>query len=493
MPFLEIAGLSKSFPGVDALQRFDLEAEFGEVHAIVGANGAGKSTLMNILAGALAPSAGEIRVGGKTVATYAPREARELGISTVFQEFSLIPQLSVARNIFLGREPVTTVGMIDIGRLNAETQSLLDRYRFGLRAEDIVEDLSVAEQQFVEIARALSVAARVLVLDEPTAVLSLREQENLFDIIDKLKRDNLLVLYVSHRLDEVFAIADRVTVLRDGKKIGTMRTAETDQAALVRMMIGHDVRQWYPLPKVDPVGPPVLQVTYRSAGGVTRFAVRRGEIIGLAGFVGAGRSYLARALVGLAKRDEIELKIAGRPRHFRSPEHAIRDGVVYLTEDRKRDGLFANLSVLVNTTAAGLGLFSRLGLIRKSVERAEGGGMLARLRLVASSLTAPVQQLSGGNQQKVVFGRALLCKPKVLICDEPTRSVDVGAKDEIYDLLIELADQGVAIIVISSEVKELLMITHRILVMRNRAVVEELQTRQAEEDQILLAATGRAT
>ncbi|MFQ5972353.1 MAG: sugar ABC transporter ATP-binding protein [Alphaproteobacteria bacterium] len=490
MAFLEVRNLSKSFPGVVALRDVDIAADLGEVHAIVGANGAGKTTLMNILAGALAPSAGEVCVNGQQMAGFSPLRSRELGISAVYQDLNLVAELSVARNVFLGREPAGRFGLIDRDRLMAETSTLLDHYRFGLRSGDVVGDLTVAQRQLVEIARALSIEARVLILDEPTAVLSLAEQSNLFDIILNLKRDNLLTLYVSHRLGEIFEIADRVSVLRDGRKIATVSTDEIEETELVRMMIGHEVRQSFHLPDVDPTASPVLQAVYRSGAQVTELALRPGEIVGLAGFVGAGRSYLARALVGLGGPGEATVRVQGEARKFRTPEDAFRDGIIYLTEDRKRDGLFSNLSILTNATAAALPLFSRLGVVRGTAERQEGGRILKQLRLVARSLHSPITELSGGNQQKVVFGRALLREPRVLICDEPTRGIDVGAKDEIYDLLIELAARGVAIILISSEVKELLAITHRILVMRDRAVVEEFETRGAAEDEILLAATG---
>jgi ABC-type sugar transport system ATPase subunit len=409
----------------------------------------------------------------------------------VYQELSLIPQRSVAENIFLGREPANRLGVVDRKRLLGETRALLERYHLPLEAEAVVEDLSVAQQQLVEIARALSVDAQVLILDEPTAVLSLHEQDKLFAIIARLKQAGLLILYVSHRLDEIFAIADRVTVLRDGRKVATLDTRETSQGELVRLMIGHDLRDRLPLPEV--VGDrSLLEVTYHSDRGDSTFTLRRGEILGLAGFVGAGRSHFARALVGLGAATEVDLSIMGQPRRFRAPAHAIEEGLFYVTEDRKREGLFANLSVLANTTAAALPMFSRAGFLRAQAERERAGATLQSLRLIAQSLDVPVSELSGGNQQKVVLGRMLMRAPRVLVCDEPTRGVDVGAKDEIYGILTRLATAGVGIIVISSEVKELLMLTHRILVMRDRVIVAALETLATSEDEVLLAATGAA-
>ena len=349
----------------------------------------------------------------------------------------------------------------------------------------------MAQQQLVEIARALSVDARVLILDEPTAVLSLHEQDNLFAIIARLKEAGLLVLYVSHRLDEIFTVADRVTVLRDGRKVATLDTHETSQAELVRLMIGHEVRDRLQLPEIADEQP-LLEVTYRSDRGSSTFTLRRGEILGLAGFVGAGRSHLARALAGLGAAGEIDLSILGAPRRLRGPADAIAAGLLYVTEDRKREGLFANLSVLANTTAAALPTFARAGFLRARAERERAGAMLQSLRLIAQSLDVPIDELSGGNQQKVVLGRVLMRAPRILICDEPTRGVDVGAKDEIYGILTRLAAAGVGIIVISSEMKELLMLSHRILVMRDRVIVAALETPTTSEDELLLAATGAA-
>jgi ABC-type sugar transport system ATPase subunit len=491
LPFLEIRGLSRRFPGVEALSAVDLDARLGEVHALVGANGAGKSTLMNILAGVLPASRGEIRLGGAAFRPESPRVAQARGVSTVYQELSLVPQRSVAENIFLGREPANRLGVVDRKRLHGATRELLERYNLPLEAEAPVEKLSVAQQQLVEVARALSVDAQVLILDEPTAVLSLHEQDNLFAIIARLRQAGLLILYVSHRLAEIFAIADRVTVLRDGRKVATLETKETTQAELVRLMIGHEVRERLPLPAVAD-GPPLLEITYRTERGRSAFALRRGEILGLAGFVGAGRSHLARALAGLGEPGEVDLAMEGQPQRFRAPADAIAEGLLYVAEDRKREGLFANLSVLANTTAAALPMFSRAGLVRSGAERERAGAMLQSLRLIAQSLDVPVSELSGGNQQKVVLARALMRTPKILVCDEPTRGVDVGAKDEIYGILTRLAAEGVGIIVISSEVKELLMLTHRILVMRDRVVVAAFETPVTSEDEVLLAATGAA-
>ena len=423
-PLIETRGLAKRYPGVTALKGIDFSAEAEEIHALVGANGAGKSTLMNLLAGATSPSAGEILLAGEPVRFSGPAAALERGIATVYQEFSLVPQLSVSRNVFLGREPRGRFGLVDHGRLIAETRTLLDRLSFGLDPKVEVSRLSVAEQQLVEIAKALSFAARVLILDEPTAVLSLAEQSNLFAIMRKLRADGLLILYVSHQLEEVLAIADRITVLRDGEKVATRPVAGLAMADLVAMMIGAPCA----LPTrgvAVPADAPEYVATYRTADSTGRLVIRAGEILGLAGLVGAGRTTFARALAGNRRSDaEVELAIDGKPVRLTSPLAAMRAGIAYLTEDRKRDGVFSALDIVANVTAAALPAIAVAGIRRPFQERAIARDILRRLRLVASGLDADISKLSGGNQQKVVFGRALLTNPRLLICDEPTRGVD---------------------------------------------------------------------
>ncbi|HUN52423.1 MAG TPA: sugar ABC transporter ATP-binding protein, partial [Candidatus Sulfotelmatobacter sp.] len=472
MPLLEIRGLTKGFPGVTALADVTIDADAGEVHAIVGANGAGKSTLMNILAGVFAPSAGTIRLAGVPFAAASPRQARDQGISIVYQELTVLPRLTVAENVYLGREPVTAYGLLDARRLRNDTQALLQRFGLALRADAMVGDLSVAQQQLVELARALSFDAKVVIFDEPTAVLSLVEQRRLFDTIDGLRKSGILVLYVSHRLEEIFAIADRVSVLRDGHRIATTPITAIDRAELVRQMIGHGERERYVVPAV-PSAEPLLRARYGIGAERHELLLRHGEVLGLAGLVGAGRTRLARGLAGLGADPSLRVEVAGKPVRGGDARAARRHGIVYLTENRKRDGLFGNLSVLANTTAADLRRFSRFGVLTRRQERAAAGGVLAQVRLVAASLTTPVSRLSGGNQQKVIVSRALICRPRILICDEPTRGVDVGAKEEIYDILLRLAAEGVGIILISSEWKELLAVCHRLLVMRDSAIVGE--------------------
>ena len=494
-PLLQVRGLAKHYGGVAALKGVDFTATAGEVHAIVGANGAGKSTLMNILSGVVTPSAGEVRIDGAAVPPLTPGRSQQFGIATVHQEFSLVPQLSVARNVYLGREPTGRFGTVDDERMTADAQRLFDTYHLDLDPNVQVEDLSVAQQQLVELAHALSGSSRVLILDEPTAVLAGSEQQNLFAIIEELKAKGLLILYVSHRLEEILTIADRVTVLRDGSIVATRPVAGLSMEDLVTLIIGEagGVRASSrgdaatgACEKSQPIC-----IDYRRGPESGSFELRPGEIVGLGGLVGSGRSTLARAVCGLKPPDtDVSLTLDGRERVFVTPNAAMRAGIAYVTEDRKRDGLFANLSIVKNTSAAALSLVSSAGILKPRAERRRVGEFLQRLRLSARTLEMPVDQLSGGNQQKVVFGRALMRAPRLLVCDEPTRGVDVGAKQEIYNLLRELAGRGVAILVISSEIEELIALTSRIVVMRDRRIVAELDTHETDEAQVLLAASG---
>ena len=487
-----VRGLTKRYPGVVALKSVDFSAEAGEVHALVGANGAGKSTLMNLLAGVEPPDAGEILVDGKPVRFAEPAAAQACGIATVYQEFSLVPQLSVARNIFLGREPKGTFGLVDEARLVAEARALLERFGLKLDPNAEVSSLSVAEQQLVEIARALSVTDRILILDEPTAVLSLSEQQNLFAIIDRLRGQGLLILYVSHHLTEVLDIADRVTVLRDGERVATAESRTLSVDDLVGLMIGSSANDAPLASRSAPaVSGPAFSATYHSDKGTSALSIRPGEVVGLAGLVGAGRTTFAKALAGSGKRTaRVELASDGTTYRLDSPRAAMRQGIVYLTEDRKRDGSFAVLDVVANTTASTLSRLSIGPFRNKAEERDRASDVLTRLKLVAGSTSMSVAGLSGGNQQKVLFGRALLTGPKLLVCDEPTRGIDVGAKAEIHAILHDLAREGVAVLVISSEIDELLAVSHRIVVMRDRRFVADLPASQTDESKILIAASS---
>jgi ABC-type sugar transport system ATPase subunit len=493
-PLLSVRGLARRWPGVQALAGIDLDADAGEVLAVVGANGAGKSTLMNILAGAVQPSAGEIRLNGRAVRLAAPAAARAAGIATVYQEFSLVPQLSVARNVWLGREPAGRCGLIDSHAMRRATAALSVRYGLALDPDAEVGSLAVAAQQRVELARALTGDPRILILDEPTAVLALDEQERLFTIVRGLRARGLLILYVSHHLAEVLRLADRVAVLRDGRLVSVARAAGTTLPMLVAAMVGAVAAA--PPPAAPAAGGAEWHLRWHrlhDGAETADLRLRGGTIVGLAGLVGAGRSTMARALIGAGGPVlRATLTCDGRPVANATPRAALRSGVVYLTEDRKRDGLFAVRPVAENALAARLALRRLTGIGRQRVERQAAAAMLDRLRLVAAGLDVPAGSLSGGNQQKVLIGRALLTAPRLLVCDEPTRGVDIAAKAEIHGILRGLAAQGVAVVVISSEFDELLAATDRIVTVRGGAIVDDRPAEAATAEAMLAAASGVA-
>lgn len=491
MPLLATHALTRSFPGVLALDRVDFAAEAGEVHAVCGANGAGKSTLMNVLSGTIGASGGTISIEGEAMTFASPADARKAGVAIVYQEFSSIPELSVADNIYLGREFRGRFGRVDRARASQEATALLERYGIDLDPDAPVETLGVADRQLVEFARALAIVdARILILDEPTAVLSVSEQTKLFSVIRSLRARGILILYISHRLEEIFEIADRVSVMRDGALIATHPTSDLVPGTLIRLMTGRDLG-----PGVAPLPPPADSGVVLTLEGLSDAApvieLRRGEILGLAGLVGAGRTSIAHRIAGLVPRAGFSARIEGRD----LPDDAagaLAAGVVYMTEDRKRDGIFGPLSVTVNATAASLGRFSAGGLLALGRERAQADAVLRDLHLVAASLETRIGSLSGGNQQKVLFARALLAVPRALICDEPTRGVDVGAKSEIHDVLRRLSASGVAIILISSELPEVLGLSHRIATVRDGRITAVLKNEDLDEHALLTAATSRA-
>jgi ABC-type sugar transport system ATPase subunit len=469
-----------------ALDHVDFAADAGEVHAVCGANGAGKSTLMNILAGTLPASAGTILLDGAEAAFATPADAAAAGIAIVYQEFSSIPELTVADNIYLGREFTRGPRLVDRVRAREAARDLLKRYDIRLEPDRPVGSLSVADRQLVELARALSTEARILILDEPTAVLSLSEQEKLFGVIRSLKARGLLVLYISHRLEEIFAIADRVTVMRDGRLVATRDITGLTQRELARLMIGHELPAKPPIVAEAEASPAILRV---AGPGIGEIAVHRGEIFGFAGLIGAGRTWIARRIAGLMPRQGMDVHLNGAPVPA-DPRAALERGVVYLTEDRKHDGIFAPLAITDNATAASLKAFTPSGIVRRRREKRAAGEILGQLRLIATSLGAPIAGLSGGNQQKVIFARAILAKPKVLVCDEPTRGVDVGAKEEIYAILRKLAADGVAIIVISSELNELLALCSRVAIVRDGRVHGVVANRALDEHLLMEMVTG---
>jgi ABC-type sugar transport system ATPase subunit len=488
VPLLQTHALTRRFPGVLALDHVDFAAESGEVHAVCGANGAGKSTLMNILSGTIGPSSGSISIAGQTVAFASPADARNAGVAIVYQEFSSIPELTVADNIFLGREFKSRFNVVDRRAASRAAAALLDRYGIALSPDTPVAMLGVADRQLVELARALATDARILILDEPTAVLSIAEQAKLFAVIRTLRQKGLLILYISHRLEEIFEIADRVSVMRDGALVATRDKAGLTSGELVQLMTGREVLANTAPGPLEGQAKTVLTLRGLGEDGAP-IDIRQGEIFGLAGLVGAGRTSIAHRIAGLRRRGGFSAELNGAPL-TEDPAKMLAAGVVYMTEDRKRDGIFGPLAVTGNATAASLDRFSLGGFLRLGRERAEAGEVLRGLRLVAASLDTPIGALSGGNQQKVLFARALLARPKVLICDEPTRGVDVGARQEIYAVLRRLSAEGVAIILISSELNEVLGLSHRIGIVRHGHVSAVLDNAGLDEHALLVAATG---
>jgi ribose transport system ATP-binding protein len=497
-PLLRMAGIAKTFPGVRALDGVSFEVNAGEVHALVGENGAGKSTLMKILAGAQPADSGEIVVDGNPVAIDGPRTAERLGIGMIYQEFNLVPDLGVIENIVLGVEPRKGPFFLDRAAAGHEAADVLGELGIALPLDRPARRLSVAEQQLTEIAKCLVRHARLIVMDEPTAALTEREIEALFGLIRKLKSQGVAFVYISHRLEELPRIADRITVLRDGKAVGTLLAAETSQDEVIRLMVGRSLEAHFPeLPPVAPDAPVVLEVHgLASASGVpvhdVAFQVRAGEIVGLAGLVGAGRTEIVRAVAGADVPTGGDIRIDGRRVVVRSPRSAIRAGIALITEDRKAQGLVLGMTVRENTTLAHLGQFVRGLFVKTPLETETTNAEIAELRIRTPSGEQTVRNLSGGNQQKVVLAKWLIGHARVFLFDEPTRGIDVGAKAEIYALMVQLLKQGAAIVMVSSELPEVLGMSHRVLVVRDGTIRREFQRAEATPDGVIAVATGVA-
>ncbi|GAA4153997.1 sugar ABC transporter ATP-binding protein [Leifsonia shinshuensis] len=493
---VQMRGISKAFTGVVVLDAVDFEVRFGEVHALAGGNGAGKSTLMKILQGVYRSDAGEIRIAGEPVSIASIQDAKAAGIGMVFQEFSLVPSLTVARNVFLGAEPLTRWGLIDERALVRRTEEVFARMGVEIDPRAEVGRLGTAYWQLTEIAKALSQNARVLIMDEPTASLARHETEALFELIERLKAAGISVIYISHRMDEVYRIADRITVLRDGRRLFTEPLSAITPEAIVEGIVGKKVESrltYRERERVSHDGPPLLEVRGLTAGDRVRdvsFALRRGEILGLAGLMGSGRTELARALFGI-DRARGEVLVDGEPIVLSSPRHAIAAGLALVPEDRRDQGLVLDHSVRENLLLPLLDDIRRGPLLDAAGGRALSASLIERLNIKVSHPGRPVRLLSGGNQQKVVIAKWLGTDPDVLILDEPTAGVDIGTKSEILERIRDLAASGKAVIVISSEYPELLAVSDRILVIRGGSIARELERSDiADEEALQLAVQG---
>ncbi len=489
---IELKGITRAFGGVRALKGVDFVVGAGEVHALLGENGAGKSTLMRVLAGEIVPDGGQILIDGEPVATFDPRIAASRGIAVIHQETALAPDLSVAENIFMRELPA----VIAWRALNRRARDLLARLGFDIDPRSTVGELAVAHQQVVEIAKALSQHVRVIVFDEPTAVLSTRDAERLHGIIAALRADGVGIVYISHRLEEVFRIADRITVMKDGQVAGVTTPAESGIDDVIRMMVGRPLAAMFPKAAHRTIGGEVLRVENLARGNRVRgvsFSVRAGEIVGLGGLVGSGRTETVRLIFGADARDAGDIFLRGRKARIASPLDAVVAGIALVPEDRKHQGVILDMSVRTNTTMARLApVVNIAGVIRRRLEKSMVATLAQRLRVKTSSIEAPVSSLSGGNQQKVVLAKWFHAGTDVIILDEPTRGVDVGAKTEIYTLIEELAAAGKAILVISSEHQELFGLCDRVMVMAEGRLQGTLaQGEYSEEHLLTLAMTNR--
>ncbi|GAB3538924.1 sugar ABC transporter ATP-binding protein [Spirosoma fluminis] len=485
---LTVRGLTKTFSGVKALDTVALNVRKGEVHALMGENGAGKSTLMKILMGLLAPDSGEILLEGQELKNGSVHEAMKRGISMIHQEIMAVPELTVAQNIFLGRETAGGLfGWLTDKRLNQQARQLLDQMGVSIRPDTRMKYLSVAEMQMVEIAKAISNDAKVIIMDEPTSALSDKEVATLFGLIRDLKQKGVAIIYISHKVDEIFTIADTITVLRDGKYIGIKPATELDIDTLIAMMVGREIDSLFPESTVRN-GKEVLSVRSLSRAGVfsdINFTVHEGEVLGIAGLMGAGRTEIARAIFGLDRITSGEISIKGQPVAIQSPQDAIRHGIGYVSEDRKGWGFIPRLSVKQNITLASLSNHTKGLLLQDKSETEVATKMIADLRIKTAGPDQKVMYLSGGNQQKVVIGKVLLASPDVIILDEPTRGIDIGAKAEIYKLINQLKANGIAIIMISSELPEILGLSDRILVLTKGKQAAVLSKEEATQETIL--------
>jgi ABC-type sugar transport system ATPase subunit len=489
---LKMNHITKSFHGVKALNNVDFELQKGEVHALVGENGAGKSTLMKILAGLYEPDEGDISINNQSVKITSPIISQGLGVSIIHQELNLIPHMSIAANIFLGRELRSRKVFTNYKQMITETEKLLSNFDLELDPNELIRNLSIGQQQIVEIVKALSTKAEILIMDEPTAVLEDRESEQLFKLIQTFKSQGVSIIYISHRLNELKKLCDRITVLRDGQTITILPLESLTEREIANLMVGRELTDLFP-DKHEAVGEEVLRVENLSKGHYFKdvsFNVKKGEILGFAGLVGAGRTELMRTLFGDWKADSGKVHIKGKEVQFKNPNEAVRMGLGFATEDRKSSGLLLDMSVAHNITIAASQKVSRLNFIARSKESEIVKQKIQELNIKTSKFSLPVKNLSGGNQQKVVLAKWLIADTDIFILDEPTRGIDVGAKGEIYNLIADLVAHGKTVIVISSELPELLGICTRIIVMHQGSITGQLNHTEANEQKIMAFATG---
>jgi ribose transport system ATP-binding protein len=488
---LSIKNLTKQYPGVLALDRVSLDFFTGEVHALLGENGAGKSTLIKAVAGAIEPDGGAIHIAGAEYARMTPHLARSLGVEVIYQEFNLVPSMSVAENIFLG----DTTGrglLVDKRVMVARANDVFRQFNIDIDPHALVRDLPPAQQQIVEIAKAVSKNVKILVMDEPTAPLTVTEVESMFEIVRRLKSQGVTVIYISHRLEEIFRISDRVSVLRDGRYIATRATAATNRGELISLMVGRELKESYPARRAAP-GAVRLEVRHLCGSGDEdiSFSVRKGEILGLSGLVGAGRTELARVIYGAEPLERGEILVDGRPVQIKSPEDAINLGIGLIPEDRKNQGVFLDMDIKWNISFSQVRRLSRFTMVNGRRETSLAEKYRELLKIKTPSLTQQVKNLSGGNQQKVVLAKTLAAESKILIFDEPTRGIDVGAKQEIYNLMCELANDGIAILMISSDMEELLGMSDRVIVLCEGRFAGEVPRAHFSQSYILDLASGK--
>ncbi len=487
---LSLKDITKKYPGVLALDRVSLDFLAGEVHALLGENGAGKSTLIKAVAGAIDLDGGIIHVNGQEHPKMTPHLSRSLGIEVIYQEFNLVPTMSVAENIFLG-DRTGKSRLVDFGTMRSKTREIFKLFNVDTNPDAMVQDLPPAKQQIVEIAKAVSKNVKILIMDEPSAPLSVSEVEHMFDIVRHLKQKGVTVIYISHRLEEVFRISDRVTVMRDGRYVATKLTKDTDRKELISLMVGRELKESYPS-RSNPPGEIALEVKNLSGNGDRdiSFAVRKGEILGVSGLVGAGRTELAMLLYGAVPIEGGEIWVEGKLVQIRSPQDAIQQGIGLLTEDRKGKGLFLEMGVGWNISFPIIRSLSRRGVVDTKTENKIAEKYKQRMNIKTPSLLQRVINLSGGNQQKVVLAKSLAAESDILIFDEPTRGIDVGAKQEIYNLMCELANNGIAILMISSDMEELLGMSDRIIVLCEGKLAGKVKKEQFSQDHILDLASG---